>query len=182
MSRSILGCRANQSLAGGLAVLLLVACGPADRPDPDDSPEIATDAGAAESNSVADPGSADTVVRLVPAFSDRVAVFMEAPPEVLDSILFRYEEGDREIVADDAMYYRSSAYDFFDREGIRVVSLEGRTPLRFQIDGAMEEFDFAAVRLADVIVLYDPGKAPRAIAPAELHLAQEYFGLSSGKR
>jgi hypothetical protein len=179
MSRSTLGWRESRSHVGGLAVLLLVACGPADTPDPNDSQENATDAGAAESTSVADLSPGDAVAPSVPAFSDRVAVFMEASPEVLDSILSRHVEGDREIVADDAMYYRSSAYDFFDREGIRVVSLEGRTPLRFQIDGALEEFDFAAVRLADVIVLYDPGKAPRAIAPAELHLAQEYFELSS---
>lgn len=78
------------------------------------------------------------------------------------------------------MYYHSAAYDFFNRERIRVVRLDGRPPLRFEIGGAMRAFDFSAVRSADVIVLYDPGNAPQAIAPVDLHLAQAYFGLDSG--
>lgn len=140
--------------------MLLLACESADPRNPEAAAEPASDTS-------------------VPAFSDRVAVFMEAAPAVLDSMLSAYDDVDRGIVGDDLMYYRSSAYDFFDREGIRVVRLEGRPLLRFEIDGAMKEFDFAAVRSADVIVLYDPGKAPQAIAPIDLHVAQGYFGLSA---
>jgi hypothetical protein len=43
-------------------------------------------------------------------------------------------------------------------------------------------YDFSGEPTLDLLVLYDPGREPAAIAPADLHLAQEYFHLPDSSR
>jgi hypothetical protein len=110
-------------------------------------------------------------------FSRRVAVFMEADPRQIDSALGSTPEADRATVADDLMFYRSSAHEFLGRAGVEIVRVEGRPRVHFQVGGEMKELDFSSEPTLDVIVLYEPPKQPRAIAPVDVDAATEYFGL-----
>ena len=49
--------------------------------------------------------------------------------------------------------------------------------MRFVVGGRNREYDFSGVTALDLVVLYRPGREPKAIAPAEIHFAEQYFGL-----
>ena len=118
------------------------------------------------------PARADSLT-----FATRVVVLMEATSAQLDSLQARTLEDDYYVIADDLMYYRASAVEYFENAGIPVIRLEGRHPVRFEIDGALRTYDYADEPTFDLLVLYDPGSEPLPVATADLHLAQSYFDL-----
>lgn len=114
------------------------------------------------------------------AYADRVAIYMEATTAELDSARARLPEADFYVMADDLMFYRSSAYDYLERSGVRVVRLTGRRPLSFEVNGATRTYGFEGFEPLDAIVLFEPGREPRVIAPVDLHVVDEYFALPAG--
>ena len=111
-------------------------------------------------------------------FSSRVAVFLLADSATLEAMRTDRTEEDFQVVADDLMWYRSEAWSWLEERGVRIVALEGRPPLRFRGDAGMRAWDFSAEPTADVVVLYEPGREPRAVAPIDVAAAAPaYFGL-----
>lgn len=116
------------------------------------------------------------------AYASRVAIYMEATSADLDSARARLPEDDFYVMADDLMFYRSSAYEYLERRGVRVVRLAGRRPLSFLVNGVSRTYGFADFEPLDAIVLFEPGREPRVIAPVDLHLVDEYFALPADER
>ncbi|MEX1258836.1 MAG: hypothetical protein WEG36_14575 [Gemmatimonadota bacterium] len=108
-------------------------------------------------------------------FEERVVVFMEATPEELEALRATVPEEDFATIADDLMFYRAEAHLFLEREGWPITTLAGRRPLEFVVSGEAKKYDFAALPALDAIVLFEPGKEPRAIAPLDVALAAAYF-------
>ncbi len=90
----------------------------------------------------------------------------------------QYSEDDFAVVAEDMMYYRATAYDYLEQRGVEVVRTEGRVQPRFEVEGEPRTFDFSDEPYMDLIVLYEPGMLPLAIAPVDIGRVAEYFGLS----
>ncbi|HEU5207983.1 MAG TPA: hypothetical protein VFU06_01125 [Longimicrobiales bacterium] len=111
-------------------------------------------------------------------YSRRVVIFMEATFAALDSLRATYSEDDFAVVADDMMYYRATAYDYLEQHGVEVVRTEGRVQPLFEVEGEPRTFDFSDEPYMDLVVLYEPGKLPLAIAPVDIDRAADYFGLS----
>ncbi|MHB1169674.1 MAG: hypothetical protein ACYC28_10395 [Longimicrobiales bacterium] len=158
-------------------IALLVSCSPGAPSDTDatqGSSAVDADTSTAESVSTT---SADPA----PVLRRRVAIFMEATPAALDSVRATYSEEDFAVVADDMMYYRATAYDYLEQHGVDVVRAEGRIPAQFEVRGEARAFDFSNEPYLDLIVLYEPGKQPLAIAPVDIDRAADYFGLGSGQ-
>lgn len=135
-------------------------------------PEGAVAADTADTAQAAPAAARDSLL-----FDSRVAVFLEASSAALDSLRAELPEDDYYVVADDMLYYRSTAYEYLERLGLPVRRLQGRPPLRFVIDGAPQPHDLSTATTLDVIVLYEPGKQPQMIAPVEVEAVNEYFGL-----
>lgn len=165
--------RTSFRLAAVLAIA--TACAQPATEEPDAGANAEADTGA-RAGDVAPPSSAQLVADSL-AFTTRVVVLMEAMSAQLDSLKARTPEDDYYVIADDLMYYRASAVEYFEGAGIPVVRLEGRHPVRFEIDGAMRTYDYADEPTFDLLVLYDPGREPLPVATADLHLAQSYFDL-----
>ena len=111
-------------------------------------------------------------------FDERVAVFLRADSAALAAARAAHGEEDYYAVADDMMWYRAEAWDWLERNGVPVVDLEGRPALSFVVNGVPTPFDFSAQTTLDVVVLYEPGQAPIALAPVDVSMrAPEYFGL-----
>ena len=149
-------------------VLLLLACTPTSDREANSvaGAPTRTDAGVG-------PPAADEA-----GFSTRVAVFLLADSTALEAIRVERTEEEFHAVADDLMWYRAEAWSWLDEHGVRVVAREGRSPLRFYVDGAMRAWDFGGEPAADVVVLYEPGREPRALAPVDVTAAAPaYFGL-----
>jgi len=164
-----------------LALLIATAAcsgsgsGAGDAPVSDD-PALADSARAARVTSPGDTAPEDEV------HATRVAILMEATPEDWDSLRAERSEEDFHVIADDAMYYRAAAREYLEERGVRVVGVTGRRALRFVVEGRPEAFDFSDETTLDVLVLYEPGSRPRAVAPIEVHVADEYFGLEAVRR
>lgn len=79
------------------------------------------------------------------------------------------------------MYYRATAYDYLEQHGVDVVRTEGRVQAQFEVEGEARTFDFSSEPYLDLIVLYEPGKLPLAIAPVDIDHAADYFGLVSSQ-
>jgi hypothetical protein len=158
-------------------LLLVVSC----------SPQPASEANSAQAGSAVDTsggaeaGSSTVPPDGAPVFARRIAVFMEATSASLDSLRAKYSEEDYAVVADDMMYYRAMAYDYLEQHGVDVVRVVGRIQVQFEVDGEARSFDFSREESADLLVLYEPGKVPVAIAPVDIDRAAEYFGLSSAR-
>jgi hypothetical protein len=103
---------------------------------------------------------------------------MEATTEDVERARAGVSEEDFGVIADDLMFYRSAAYEHFERKQLPVVRWTGRRPVTFRVDGRARPYDFSDWPTLDVIVLFDPGREPKAIAPVDLHLVDEYFGSS----
>lgn len=112
------------------------------------------------------------------AFDERVAVFLLADSVLLDSVRAGHSEDDMAVIGDDMMWYRAEAGDWLEQHGVRTVYLSGRPTLSFVVDGEPSSFDFSAEPTLDVVVLYEPGSPPVAVAPIDVSArAAEYFGL-----
>ncbi len=102
-------------------------------------------------------------------------MFLEASAEEIDRARANLTNEDFEVMADDLMFYRSSAYEYLQQRNLPIKSFTGRRPLEFVVQGAVRRYDLAEIPWLDVIVLYDPNREPRVIAPAELEAVLEYF-------
>lgn len=109
--------------------------------------------------------------------SDRIAIFMEATAAQIDSVRAQYSEEDFAIVADDMMWYRASAYEYLEKLGIPVRRVEGRRVFEYMVNGEPKRFDFPEATYLDVIVLYEPNREPRAIAPVDLYFINDYYNI-----
>jgi hypothetical protein len=97
-----------------------------------------------------------------------VAVYVEATDAEIDASRSGMSTTDFGVVADDLMFYRSSATQYLDQHGVPYLRITGRRPIRFMVDGEVQEFDFADVELLDFIVVYDGRSAPRVLAPNDI--------------
>ena len=121
------------------------------------------------------PTSDSAVVADTTTFTDRVVVYMEATPEQIEKARGSMSAEDFAVMADDLMFYRSSAHDWLQAQRLPVRIFSGRRPLEFIVQGTVRRLDFADVPFLDVIVLYDAGREPRVIAPVDIGEASEYF-------
>jgi len=108
-------------------------------------------------------------------YREPVVVFMEASLEEIETAREGRSEEDFAIIADDLMWYRATAHEFLEARGLPVDTLEGRRRLAFVVGGETRGYDFADAPTLDVIVLYEPGKEPLAIASVDVERAVEYF-------
>lgn len=109
-------------------------------------------------------------------FTERVVVFVLGTPEELEAMRARHGEEDFHVVADDAMWYRATAYEYLEQRGVPVETIRGRRPLYFLVDGEIRRFDLPDESAFDVVVLYDTNREPCIIAPVEVDfLAEGYF-------
>ena len=121
------------------------------------------------------PASDSAVVTDTTTFTERVVVFMEATPEQIEKARGTMSAEDFAVMADDLMFYRSSAYDWLKAQKLPVKTFSGRRSLDFFVQGTIRRLDVADVPFLDVIVLYDAGREPRVIAPVDIAEATEYF-------
>jgi hypothetical protein len=121
------------------------------------------------------PASASFVGADTTTFTDRVVVFMEATSDQIEKARGTLSAEDFAVMADDLMFYRSSAYDWLKAQQIPVKTFSGRRSLDFFVRGTIRRLDVTDVPFLDVIVLYDAGREPRVIAPIDIAEAAEYF-------
>lgn len=131
------------------------ACGP--EPEPDATPPVQEPA--------ARPATVSAPSDTVRLFDEPVIVFMTASDSALDAVRAGMDEDDFYAMADDLMWYRATASEFLEQQGVPVISLSGRRPLHFLVDGEPRRFEFAELTTLDAVVLYRPGQEPMAIAP-----------------
>jgi len=118
------------------------------------------------------PASTDTL----PPFSQRIVLFIEASAAELDAIRASRGEEDYHTMADDLMWYRATAREFLENNGLPVRALEGRQPLRFVVNGGVTSFDYSHIPTLDVVILYDTNREPVAAAPIDIEEAtRAYF-------
>ncbi|HSJ10157.1 MAG TPA: hypothetical protein VK928_09595 [Longimicrobiales bacterium] len=156
-----------------VAVLLIAACEAETAPEGEAPGAVAVPDARGAAHDTA-PASADSVA----TYDERVAVFLEATAADIDRVRPEYSEEDFAVVADDLMYYRATAYDVLDKYGVPIVRAERGTVLSFVVAGRPRRYDFSGESTLDAIVLYDPGREPRAFAPVDIHLLAEYFQFS----
>jgi hypothetical protein len=108
-------------------------------------------------------------------FARRAVIFVEASAAEIDSARASSSESDFAVIADDLMFYRASAHERIDSLGSAALTVTGRRPLEFVVQGAPRAYDFAEVPTLDLIVVYHPGREPRAFAPLDVEQALEYF-------
>jgi len=112
----------------------------------------------------------------LPPFGERIALFIEASAEDLDAARSTRSEEDYYTMADDLMWYRASAREFLENNGLQVRTLEGRQPLRFVVNGEARPFDYSHIPTLDVVILYDTNREPVAVAPIDIDEAvRSYF-------
>lgn len=100
---------------------------------------------------------------------------MEATETDLAALRAEVLPEDFVVIADDLMYYRSTAHEVLAGLDVPVVRLHGRRPLEFRVDGGTRVYDFADIEWLDVLVLYLPGQEPRAVATVEAEVARAFF-------
>lgn len=115
-------------------------------------------------------------------FDSRVVVFLEASRSALDSLRAEVPEDDYYTIADDMLYYRSTAYEYLEQHDLPVRRLTGRPQLRFVIDGSPQPYDLSGATTLDVIVMFEPGRQPESVAPVEVETVTTYFGLTPPTR
>ena len=148
----------------------LVLAGAACTPEPEASAP-ATDGDPAAA-AAADP-SGTAAMEPAPAsdgatpFRERAVVFLEASPEDIEAVRAGTPPQDFLVIADDLMFYRASAYEFFESRGFPVTRVEGRRPLEFEVGGQARTYAFDSLPTLDLIVLYEPGREPLPLAPVD---------------
>lgn len=113
--------------------------------------------------------AARTLDKLAAAHDRQVVIYMQASAAAMEAA--RSTAPDEEafqIAMDDMMWYRNLAYEFFAEHDIPVVTLDGRRPLDFVVDGEVRRFAYDERTELDVIVVYAPQYAPLVVAPIDL--------------
>jgi hypothetical protein len=121
-------------------------------------------------------GAAEDAAPAATAIDRRTVVLLTASAAALDSLRDRIGEEAFYVVADDMMWYRAQAWEYFEVRGIPVRTIEGRPVLEFVVDDAPRRFTFFEHPTLDLLVLYDPGREPLVVAPIDVDTARWFFG------
>lgn len=166
-----------------IGMVALAACAPEsdgpDRAEPAGDPAslareapALTEPAAAERPASAAPASTDTL----PPFAERIVLFIEASAADLDAARASRDEEEYYTMVDDLMWYRATAREFLENNGLPVRALQGRQPLRFVVNGEVRPFDYSHIPTLDVVILYDTNREPVAAAPIDIEeAARSYF-------
>ena len=161
-------------IAATLAILvstIAVACG-------DPPPHVSGETPITRSDTIDTSDSIDTSDTIAAdggIVAARVAIFLLADSARIEEMRARHGE-DMPTVFDDMMWYRAEAWDWLEARRVPVRSVSGRPPLLFLVGDSAREFEFADVTTADVVVLYEPGREPVAVAPIDVaERAAAYF-------
>lgn len=157
------------AVAGSLLVTL-AACAPDS--EPTEKALEDTVPPAAQDSAVVAARTADTVA----TFAERIVLYVEATPDELAAARTQMGEEDFSVMADDLMWYRATAYEFLEKNGLPVRTVTGKRPLTFVLNGEKKEFDFAGHTTLDVVILYETNREPQGVAPIDLQeAARAYF-------
>jgi hypothetical protein len=113
--------------------------------------------------------------------TEPVVIYVDASAEELEAARDSVSEEEFAVIADDLMFYRSSANEYLEERRLPVVRVTGRRPIEFRVQGRSARYDFRHVALFDFIVLYQTDREPRVIAPNEVELAAKYFAGTGGR-
>jgi hypothetical protein len=160
---------------------MLTACSDAPgRPSADTTADSSGAAIVATPGAPAAPANADPVVADTTQPFDRpIVIYIDATSAEIDAARQGHSEEDFATIADDLMYYRSTANEFLAVHRLPVLRLEGRRPLRFMVDGRVQQYDFAEWKLFDLIIAYDGVHAPRVIAPIDVNAVVDSMQAST---
>lgn len=149
----------------------------------------ACDRGRDEGDAPPPPPEAAAPVDTVPAvepdtaasgFRDRVVVYMEATRRDVENARAGEEVDQLATAYDDLMIYRASATAILERHPVAVARVVGRRPLRFLVDGELRSYAFEKEGPLDLVILYEPGREPRALSPVDVAadpgVVAEFFG------
>lgn len=123
------------------------------------------------------PVARDTTSQNV--IATRSVIFVEASRAQLDSLRAKYNEEEYAVIADDAMWYRATAYEYLEKLKLPVTTVKGRRPFVFEVNGQPRTYDLRESDWLDVIIVYEPGREPRLIAPVDIQAVAEYFGVAT---
>jgi hypothetical protein len=165
-----------------LVLLLLVVSAACEREaDTDSAPPPVAEPDTVARDTIARDTAADAGPRV---FDERIAIFMQATPRAIERAAVDMPAEDYGAMADDLMFYRATATEILERLPVPLVRLDGRRTLHFRVGGEGRPYGFAAESALDLIVLYDPGRDPLALAPidvaADPSVVGRYFGLEPG--
>lgn len=163
-----------------LVVLLLGLAGCEREPEDESAPPPV----AQPDTAAPDTLPADTALEAGPTvYEERIVVFMQATLREIETAAVDMPAEDYAAMADDLMIYRATASEILERTPVPMVRLDGRRPLHFLVEGEARAYTFGSEPTLDLIVLYDPGRDPRALAPVDLaadpSVVSRYFGLES---
>jgi hypothetical protein len=113
------------------------------------------------------------------SIADRAVLFVEASEAEIDAARQGVSEQDFAVIADDLMYYRSSAAEWLETWQIPFTRLTGRRALRFTVDAVPQRFAFEDITTLDFIVVYLPNEMPRTFAPNEVDAVRAYWQSGS---
>jgi len=157
-------------VAGGL--LALAACAS----DSERSEKALGDTvpAAAQDSAVVAAETTDTVA----TFAERIVIYVAATPDELAAVKAQMSEEDYFTMADDLMWYRATAHEFLEENGLPVRTVTGKRPLTFVVNGEKKEFDFSGHTTLDVVILYETNREPQGVAPVDLQdAAASYYRL-----
>jgi len=115
----------------------------------------------------------------VVAMVDPAVFYVEATESEIDAARQGISGEDFEVIADDMMFYRSSAIERLEAWDIPVSRIAGRRPLQFTVNGTPETTDFSDVTWLDFIVVYRRNERPRAFAPNDIEAVRAYWESGS---
>ena len=124
-----------------------------------------------DSASTAQPGE-DLLHRTI---DQRIVIYVEASSAELEAERDSVPPDDFAVIADDLMFYRSSAIEYMEKEKIPFLRITGRRPLEFQVNRTPRRLGFADVKLLDFIIVYVTDHEPRIIAPNEVETIREHL-------
>ena len=112
-------------------------------------------------------------------FTKPTVIYVEATEAEIEGARKGVSEEDFAVIADDLMFYRSSAVEWLEAWHIPFTRLTGRRPIQFTVNGVPESIDFKDITTLDFIVVYRPNEKPRVFAPNEIDGVRAYWQSES---
>jgi hypothetical protein len=109
------------------------------------------------------------------AISQPTVIFVEATEAEIEAARKGVPEEDFAVIADDMMFYRSTAIEQLEAWRIPFSRLTGRRPMQFMVNGAPGRIDFKDVATLDFIIVYRPNEKPRTFAPIDIEEVRTYW-------
>ena len=140
-----------------------------------------------EDRAVADSGailsSANNLQPHAAALPDPITrplvIYLEATAAELDSARRGVSDEDFAVIADDLMFYRSTALEQLEARQIPFSRISGRRPLKFVVAGSSKTMNPSDHALFDLIVVFRGDDTARIFAPNEVDQAADYWLRSS---